>query len=263
MLKNLTQITLLFCFLALLGACGKLDIDPIEELTAENERDIANRIHELINGDSDYAVLDDENYGVAYTYVYNHLKNLTLNEQVIHRYDYNWNIFILDNDASHNAFVTPGGHIYFDSGLLKFLTSEAEFIALLSHSIAYADMGFAQQKLQDNFGLSLLLDLASGSNIDDENGELIDVLYNTPFSTDAVSQADNYMLSLVCTADYDINEFSNFLVRANNAEIQWLDIYNTGEGNIENRIALPAGYTCSNAGLVGANTYQTELLDNL
>jgi predicted Zn-dependent protease len=43
---------------------------------------------------------------------------------------------ILDN-PNVNAFATPGGYIYINRGLIIFLQSEAQLVAVLAHEIGY------------------------------------------------------------------------------------------------------------------------------
>ncbi len=248
----------IFCLAILLTACNTDKPALIEALTIENEREIANRIHQLIQDDENHTILDADDYPAAYTYLSNHLKDLTLSPLVTHGTDYNWSIFIFDNDDASNAFTTPGGYIYFDSGLLKYLTSEAEFIGLLSNEISYADLGFVTQKLENQYGMSLLLDLALGSNFED-SGELLNA-FTDPFSTAFVEEADAYMLALTCEMDYDLEEIANFLGRAYNT-CDWLATH--ASKDIEPRIASISDYACNNAAIVADSTYQTELLDNL
>lgn len=47
---------------------------------------------------------------------------------------------ILDDDASVNAFATPGGYLFVTTGLLRNLGSESELAWILGHEIAHVDL---------------------------------------------------------------------------------------------------------------------------
>lgn len=259
MSKYFTRLLPLCCLVVLLTACDKGNNGLIEALSNEDERNIANSIHQLILEDENYTILDSDLYPEAYTYLSNHLKDLVLNPLVAHDTNYEWKIFVFDNDDGTNAFTTPGGYIYFDSGLLKFLVSEAEFIGLLSNEIAYADLGLVLQKLENKHGLTLLVDLALNSDFED-SGALLNGLYNEPFTSAKVEQADDYMLALTCSENYDLDQISEFFERAypNN---DWITTHATA--NMDARISKVSEYNCNNNLMVGDTIYQTGLLDNL
>lgn len=55
-----------------------------------------------------------------------------------HRRDFT--VGILDDDASVNAFATPGGYLFLTTGLFRNLGSESELAWVLGHEIAHVDL---------------------------------------------------------------------------------------------------------------------------
>ena len=265
MLQNLllkTKHLLLFTCLCVLifGACRiETDIPPIMELTTEDRRNIAESILDLITANENYEILDKNEYAEAYAYLDNYVSFMTNSTVLEHRTDYNWTAYIIGDETGTNAFTTPGGYIYFDKGLLKRISSEAAFMHFLANEISYADKGFVSKKLQDNYGLQLLLDLALGSTVETAE-ELLNTLYNKPYDQNSVEQADDFMLELACEKEYDAGLFKSFL--QNNDTIVWLETHPTN--SLDTRLNLIRDYECVNQDSVGVtmDTY-SEFLSKL
>lgn len=210
------------------------------DLTVEDRQNIADSILDLITADENYEILDRDEYAGAYEYLDNYVNFITNSAILTHRTNYNWKVHIINDDEGTNAFTTPGGYIYFDKGLLKAINSEAAFMHLLANEIAYADKGFVSQKLQDNYGLQLLLDLALDSTVETAE-ELLNTLYNQPFNQNNVEEADNFMLELACEKDYDAELFKWFL--QNNSTITWIDVHSTE--SLDERLSFIRDYDCA------------------
>jgi len=77
---------------------------------------------------------------------------------------YNYNLELIDDDSTLNAFATPGGYVYVYTGLLKYLDSEAALAGVLGHEIAHAERRHATQRITAYYGISILLSLILGEN---------------------------------------------------------------------------------------------------
>ncbi|MBM4176375.1 MAG: peptidase M48 [Ignavibacteria bacterium] len=77
---------------------------------------------------------------------------------------YNYNLEIIKNDTTLNAFATPGGYVYLYTGILKYLDSEAALAGVLGHEIAHAERRHATQRITAYYGVSILLGLILGDN---------------------------------------------------------------------------------------------------
>lgn len=254
------RLFFLGCIYSLLfSACRpSVDLPQVMELTILDKRNIAERIFEMIDSDENYQILNQTEYADAYAYLDNSIDFLTDSELLLHRTDYNWKVYILDEEGT-NAFATPGGYIYFDKGLLNKIESESAFMHLLAHEISYVDKGLISQKLQDNYGLQILLDLALGSTVETAE-ELLGTLYNEAFDTSTVEQADDFMLELACEKGYDADSLKWFLQY--NSTITWLDVHATE--NLEQRLLFIRDYECATLDSmnVSTNAY-SDFLDDL
>lgn len=239
-LLNNTLFLIVCTIISLFSSCNKSDEIPItNELNLSDEVNIAMRIHDIIVANEDYNVLTINES--AENYLKNKIEILT-ECQLVEHHTYDWKVFVMDSENT-NAFTIPGGYIYFDKGLLKVIDSEASFMNLLANEVGYADKGYANAKLQDSYGLSLLFDLALGSTLNVEN-ELLNTLYNQAYTSDIVEEADDYMLGLACEKGYDPAKLSGFLntLEVNDMLVDWLDTHPTN--SLTDRIENFENYNC-------------------
>jgi predicted Zn-dependent protease len=77
---------------------------------------------------------------------------------------YKYQLELLQNDTTLNAFATPGGYVYVYTGLLKYLDSEAALAGVIGHEIAHAERRHATQRITEMYGFQMLASLALGQN---------------------------------------------------------------------------------------------------
>ena len=246
MLQNYLLSTLhlflfsLICLLTFSACEPKVDIQPLMELTIQDKRNIADGIFDLISANDNYEILDRNEYADAYQHLDQYVTTITSSDLLTHRTAYKWTAHIINNEQGTNAFVTPGGYAYFDLGLLRKIDSEDAFMHLLAHTINYADKDIINQKLQDNYGLQLLLDLALDSNIETVE-ELLNTLYSLKYDLNDVEASDDFMLELACEKGYDASLLRWFLL--NNSDITWLDLHPTN--SLDTRLNFIRDYQCT------------------
>jgi predicted Zn-dependent protease len=84
---------------------------------------------------------------------------------VCDRKDLNYTFKVLDNDEI-NAFACPGGFIYIYKGLMKTMDNEAQLAGVLGHEVAHVVARHSVKKLQQIYGVSLLIQVALGDQSD-------------------------------------------------------------------------------------------------
>ncbi len=77
---------------------------------------------------------------------------------------YNYQMEIIQNDTTLNAFAVPGGYIYLYTGLLKYLDSEAALAGVIGHEIAHVERRHATQRITAAYGIQIVLSIALGNN---------------------------------------------------------------------------------------------------
>ena len=58
--------------------------------------------------------------------------------QVDHADDFEWELYIIDDAETLNAFAAPGGYIWIYTGILKYLSEDDYFAGVLGHELAHA-----------------------------------------------------------------------------------------------------------------------------
>ena len=111
--------------------------------------------------------------------------------QLQYRNEFAWDVKIVRDATVRSIFVTPGGHLYVSSGLLKYLDTEDQLAGVLAHEIAHADRRHASRQLQQQYGTSLLLSLVLGEN-PHQLAQLAAGLEQLRFSRAVENEADQY-----------------------------------------------------------------------
>jgi len=173
----------------------------------------------------------------TYTYLSN-VVNKVLNNtsgQLQHRNDFVWDVKIIKDDATLNAFASPGGHIYVYSGLIKFLDHEDQLAGVLAHEIAHADRRHTSRQLQQQYGISLLLSLVLGEN----PGQLAQIaagLGQLKFSRDFESEADMYSVIYLNGTDYACDGAAGFFIKSQSLGEASQPVFLSTHPNPDNRI---------------------------
>ncbi len=75
-----------------------------------------------------------------------------------------WELHVIDDLKTVNAFATPGGYIYVYSGLLVEAGNEAELAGVLSHECGHVVARHIARQMVNAYGLQAILSLALGKN---------------------------------------------------------------------------------------------------
>jgi len=117
-----------------------------------------------------------------------------------------WQLFVIDDLKTVNAFATPGGYIYVYSGLLTSADNEAEIAGVLAHESGHVVARHVARQLVETYGLQAVLSLALG-----ENPSLLEKLAGTIAANGALlahsrsdeNEADEYGARYSSAAGYD------------------------------------------------------------
>lgn len=75
-----------------------------------------------------------------------------------------WQIFVIDDASTVNAFATPGGYLYVYRGLLEAAGNEAELAGVMAHEAGHVVARHAARSLVAQNGLQAMAALATGNN---------------------------------------------------------------------------------------------------
>lgn len=164
---------------------------------------------EIESNPSEYPILAPSSNAAAYNYLYN-MRDVILNSgQVSHKNDFLWELYIIDDDNTLNAFCTPGGYIYIYTGLIKYLDDASSLAGVMGHEMAHADKRHSTEQMTKQYGIQTLLDVVLGDN----QGLLTDIaasLVNLSFSRSDETEADSYSVTYLCPTKYYANGAAEF-----------------------------------------------------
>jgi predicted Zn-dependent protease len=154
------RLLLLLPLTLLMDACasfvGKINVFPVQY-----DKDLGAQVAHNIDSTNAATLLDSAQHVELYAYLYG-IRDSILNTGLIeHKSDFAWRLRIL-NDSTLNAFCTPGGYIYFYTGLMRYLESEDQLAGVMAHEMAHADKRHSTDALTRQYGTEILISLALG-----------------------------------------------------------------------------------------------------
>lgn len=221
---------LLVCSFLCLSSCDGLNIFSIDDdkaLGAQVDEEIASMPDE-------YPIVSEEDYPEAYEHLRRIRDNILDSGVVDHVDDFEWQVHLIDDDETLNAFATPGGYLYFYTGLIKFLDSEDEFAGVMAHEIAHAAERHSTDALTRQYGLAILLEVALGDN----QNVLTDIaagLTTLAFTRSSETDADLHSVSYLAETDYDCTGAAGFFEKISDRESppEFLSTHPNPENRVE------------------------------
>lgn len=224
-LSNWILVSYLTICLILLCQCEKPDLvvqEDKDSFSIEDQKIVGKTMQDqLLNMPNVYPLLTKEQNSCAYDRI-EILFNTLLNTSVVeNRQTFDWDVHIIENDDIRNAFILPGGHLFVYSGLMKYLQTESELVAVLGNEIAYADQELTLNALRAEHGNVTISDLSSGKKVPNLS-EILRDLPNLEYSEEMVFNADAVSISLICPFQYDASSLKRFIEKAEQTQIAWI-----------------------------------------
>lgn len=116
-----------------------------------------------------------------------------------------WEVRVIDDPNTVNAFALPGGKIAVYTGILPVAGDEAGLAVVLGHEIAHATARHGTERLSRNMGFEAVIAILTRG--DPNSAELAGIIANLgvglPFSRKNELQADEIGLLYMANAGYD------------------------------------------------------------
>lgn len=211
------SLMIMGCIGIALFGCKNPDDNSINIFSVEDDKQLGAQVNqEILSNPQEYPVLSESQFPGPYAYI-NNIRNKILNGgEVFYKDEFAWEVRIIHDDNTLNAFCTPGGYIYVYTGLIKFLDSEHALAGVLGHEIAHADRRHTTDQLTKVYGIQLLLDVLLGAN----QGTLTQIasgLTTLAFSRANETEADRYSVVYLCPTNYQADGAANFFEELINA----------------------------------------------
>jgi beta-barrel assembly-enhancing protease len=207
-------------FLFFLGSCSD-DNDGVNIFTVEDDMQLGLQMEqEIQSNQADYPLLSENQYPDAYQDL-RRIRDSILNTGLVN-YDteFEWAVHIIHNDTVLNAFCTPGGYIYFYTGIIKFLDNEAQFAGVMGHEMAHAARRHSTQQMTTAYGLQMLLSVVLGQNpnmLAEMAADLAAGVAILAFSRDDEYESDEYSVRYLYETSYDARGVAGFFEKIDNA----------------------------------------------
>ncbi len=212
-MKNLKSLVLgmLFVGFVVMSSCD--ENGDFLLFSIQNDKDLGEQVKAEIAGQPDiYPILDRSTYPQAYSIMDGMLSDILNSGEVTFSDEFDWELFIIDDDQTLNAFATPGGKIYVYTGLVYFLDHADDLMGVMGHEVAHADQRHSSKQLQRVYGISVLLEVIAGGQSELTQqilGSLVGV-GALSFSRDAETEADDFSVTYLSQTTYACNGAAAF-----------------------------------------------------
>lgn len=178
--------------------------------SVDDDKQLGAQVDAEIKADpATYPLLDSNAYPVAYQNL-RRITNTILNSgKINYRNEFVWQIHLIKDDSTLNAFCTPGGYIYVYTGLVKYLESEDQLAGVMGHEIAHADKRHSTDAMTRQYGIQTLLNIIFGQD-KGAVARLAVQLKELQYGRKAESEADEYSVIYLYPTEYDARGASRF-----------------------------------------------------
>ncbi len=181
--------------------------DEVNLLTIEQEIALGKKVKTEIESDpKKYPILAENGNEQAYAHVRAITQKILNTGKVANRTKFAWEVKIIKDDKTLNAFCTPGGYIYVYTGLIKFLDSEDQLAGVMGHEIAHAAQRHTGRSITKAYGVDYVLGLIVGSS-KSQNVQMIkqitEGVVGLRFSRGHETEADEYSVTYLCGTGYN------------------------------------------------------------
>ncbi len=245
---------------ALLPSCGKFGAAATELLMPAVEEDVklGQQVSSEIEANSkEYPILNESNNREIYAYIRNITSKIVNGGAVKNAKNFPWQVKIIDDPKTLNAFCTPGGYIYVYTGIIKYLDSEDQLAGVMSHEIAHADQRHSMRQLVKMYGVQLLLQIGAGVAAP-RTGEqtaitiaqIAGALTQLKFSREHETDADNQSVNYLCNTEYNSDGAAGFFEKIGNAGSppEFMSTHPNPTNRVANIKSQAAGRTCQGKG---------------
>lgn len=178
--------------------------------TVEDDKTLGAQLKTEIEANpAEYPLLPFTGNEAAYNYLTTMRDDILTSDNMKHKDDFLWELYIIHDDATLNAFCAPGGYIYVYTGLIKFLDEADHLAGVLGHEIAHADERHSTEQMTEAYGLEVVTSLILGQN-QNQLTEIAKGLASLGFSRAHEKEADDRSVDYLCDTEYASNGAAAF-----------------------------------------------------
>lgn len=166
--------------------------------------------NEIESNSAEYPVLPESSNRQAYAYIQKITDKLLNTGKVAYRNEFAWEVKIINDDKTLNAFCTPGGYIYVYTGLIKYLDSEEQLAGVMGHEIAHAAQRHSTRQMTKLYGIQTMLSVATGQAEPGMMSQIALSVISLKNSRSHEEEADAYSVEYMCPTSYEADGAADF-----------------------------------------------------
>ncbi|OJU77783.1 MAG: peptidase M48 [Bacteroidetes bacterium 47-18] len=236
----------------LIGGCSK--DGSVNIFSLEDDKTLGLQTKEQIEANpSQFPIMPPSQYPAAYEYIYSIRNEILASGQVTHKDDFVWEVKLIKDDNTLNAFCTPGGYIYVYTGLIKYLDSKSALAGVMGHEMAHADRRHSTNQMTKRYGVQTLLDVVLGKNqglVSQIASELVSLRFSRTDETDADAHSVQYLCPTKYHADGAAEFFEKIEQSGGSNVPEFLSTHPSPDNRVKNiqdkAVELNCGTTISN-----------------
>lgn len=232
---------LAFLMIAVLfTACKGGGLGKINLFSLQDDIKLGEQVSKQIESDpQQFPILREQGNEEVYRYIRGITRKILNSGRVKHKDDFRWEVKIIDDDKTLNAFCTPGGYIYVYTGLIKYLDSEDQLAGVMGHEIAHADLRHSTRQMTKVYGVQTLLAVATGKAEPGMMEQIAVGLINLKFSRGHETESDNNSVHYLCGTGYNAAGAAGFFEKiksegSGGRPPQFLSTHPNPENRVEN-----------------------------
>jgi len=206
---KLNLIFIVFISAFILSSCD--EDGSVNLFTVQDDIDFGEQFHqELEQNVEEFPILSPIAFPEAYDHIERIRDELLNSNDLRYANEFNWDVYLIDDDETLNAFCIPGGKMYFYTGIIKFLDNEAQFAGVMAHEMAHADRRHSTKTMTKTYGFSILLSAILGEDptvMSEIAADLALGLGSLKFSREHEYEADEYAVRYTSDANGDQNYY--------------------------------------------------------
>lgn len=191
-------IILSFCLL--LFSCGNQN--RINIYSVQDDISLGKQMSEEIRQNPQMKIWKRNEHPKAYAVIDTVINEIFKSNSLTYKEEFDWNIFIIEDPNTQNAFALPGGFIFVYTGLIHGMNSMDELAAVLAHEVAHIDARHATHALTRDYGVSVLLNLLLGQDNAQVSSVLTSML-SLKYSRDNELEADKKAVDYLCNSQFN------------------------------------------------------------
>ena len=209
----------------------------INLFSIQQDKDLGLQVSGEINADPvTYPVLDPATNVAAYKYINDIRDAILATGKVKYAEDFEWELKIIKDDSTLNAFCTPAGYIYIYTGIIKFLDNEAELAGVMGHEMAHADLRHSTRQMTKSYGVQALVNAALGQReaLKQITNGLIGLKFSRTHETEADRMSVEYLCGTKYRADGGAGFFEKIKAMGSGATPEFMSTHPSPANRIEN-----------------------------